>query len=165
MNKKRFLAFAIIAIVSLAAAGTAFGQSDSADLTLQGYVGVGVNVQVSSTNNATDLDLDVDNSSNPVKVADLSWSTNASSGYTLSASGSNDANSSFNFAGTDNSGTLEYSLLVGGTGYAPGENIRDAGGPTGGAVTEPVEITYNGNGQGLPSGHYQDTITFTITAK
>ena len=156
---------ALLALLPLALLGA---QSATATLNLEGQVSEVLTITVNATNNTG---LNLDDAVTDYKVGEITWTTNNEAGYTVTVS-SNNANGTFRFAGTEtgNNDTLDYTLSVGGTDYAPSSGsaqIADTTSPTGesGVGPQDIEISYDGTTTFLNDGTYEDTLTFSITAK
>ncbi|WP_455382918.1 hypothetical protein [Salinispira pacifica] len=163
-----------IAMLLLLTAGItagAFAQT-TGTLTLQGTVPGILSITVTPAGAASNLDLTTDVSN--LTVATVTERSNQKAGYTVTVQSANAAASGGNtayFESTDAavSDTLNYTLTYGGTpvSFTSGlATVTDTTSKTlGTGTTKNLNISYTGSTNFLTASTYQDTLTFTITAK
>ena len=147
--------------------------SDSGTLTLEGTVPKIVTINVSPKSVASNLDLSTDQTD--LLVATVTETSNVRAGYSVTVQSANAASQSTTdpfFASTSggNSDTLSYTLKYDGdtVSFTGGSaaTVTDASDKTAvGGSTHEVRISYTGTTKNLYADSYQDTLTFTITAK
>lgn len=171
MKKLTGVIVLMTAVTALAIAQTG---ATTATLTLQGEVPARISIEVVAADVAADLDLTTDQSD--LEVATATETSNVRSGYTVtlaSANGGRLLGQNINTAGSSNAGAVEnvpYTIsysgsvhdLSNGTATLTDVSARNIAG--GNVRTVPVLLSYTGDAN-LGADTYQDTLTFTITAK
>lgn len=156
-NMKLIITLAFAAIVSLPVSAATTGT-----LTLTGTVSG--NVEIIVTPEAAASSLDLLNNATDLKVATVTEKSNT--GYEVTVSSSNSAELVGQNAAAPDS--LAYSLKYAGVvvNFTAGSAlITDTTSQTGaGGVDKDLTISYTGNSN-LQADTYEDTLTFTITAK
>ena len=163
MKKITILAVALLSISSIA-----FAQqlSDSASLTISGTVEKFVSIAITPTGN-TGLNLATDLTDH--SVASVNEYSNVAAGYTVEVESANNwqllgqtNGDALSYTATYDSASVDQSIAT--------ATITDANDRTGGfgdvtGVDKVFAISYSGANANLYNDYYEDTLTFTITAK
>ncbi|MFW5642651.1 MAG: hypothetical protein ACOCYQ_01365 [Alkalispirochaeta sp.] len=156
----------VVALTVMASVAYAEQLSDTGSLTISGTVDKMVRIAVTPTGNENlDLTADVTDHS----VASINEYSNVVSGYTVQVESAN----SWKLVGQNNDDELEYTAAYDGDGVATSAAtamITDASDRTGGrgtidGVNKAFAISYDAATANLYNDYYEDTLTFTITAK
>ena len=163
----------VLALFLFGATAAVAQNSDSGTLTLEGTVPEILTINVSAESVASNLDLSTDQTD--LLVATVTETSNVRAGYSVTVESANAASQSSTdpfFASTSagNSDTLSYTLKYDGStvSFSGGSaaTVTNASDKTAaGGSTNEVRISYTGTTQNLYADSYQDTLTFTITAK
>jgi len=156
----------VVALTVMAAFAYAEQLSDTGSVTISGTVDKMVRIAVTPTGNENlDLTADVADHS----VASINEYSNVVSGYTVQVESAN----SWKLIGQNNADELVYTAAYDGAGVATSAataTITDANDRTGGrgtidGVNKVFAISYDAATANLYNDYYEDTLTFTITAK
>lgn len=163
-NVLRVLAMSAALFALVAVAG--FAQTDTGSLTLTGNVPANVDVTINAVQTSFALDQDVSN----VQVATVAETSNIAAGYDVTLESANavaaGAGSAF-FEHASAGDTLNYTLTYGGSAvnFTSGVATVTDSTSTAFALSKSLNISFSGASANLTSGSYDDTLTFTITAK
>ena len=168
MNMKKFT---VVGLMLVLAAGGAFAAT-SGTLNLVGTVPGILEISVSAESVAGNLDLTTDQTD--LLVATINERSNKKAGYTVTlesqtAAAGDGSTSVFASADTGNPDTLTYTMSYGGSavnlsgGSALVTDVTDKSNASG--TNNELRISYTGSGEWLFEDTYEDTLTFTITAK
>lgn len=170
-------AFSTVLRAQMALCGTllvampAFGAT-TGSVTPRGTVPSILEVTVTPTAGFNSLDLTT--SATDVQIAQVNERTNNKAGYTISLDSTNGIAGSLGtgrFKSTDvtNTDTLDYTIKYAGNAAAltnGSATVTDSNSKTTGTgVTKAVQVSYDGSSLFMAADTYEDTLTFTITAK